>query len=384
MGSSTLFPAEDKLREKANYHGWKMSINLSLEDQGVLDHVKGNIVEPPSNAPAAARKKWKTGEVKTRKIIWDSIDKCLVAYISDLDTSKEIYDRMMSLFKVNDENQVLFLRNKLKEIKKGKDESMQTYFLRITEIRNDLLSIGETITDREMALTTLGGLPSEWYVFRTIVLNNNIIPGFEELMARCIQEETRVQEQEMPMPKAPPAAFSSQFKKRNNSRTKSERKAGPKGGRKGRCYICDKADHYARECPDRKDSHWDDDQNPSHDNQRNGKFNRKDKRSDGNQGRGQPFKKARNSRYESNIVENKQDEYYLPAALSTSAPSDSMGIWLIDSGASRHFTGYKEVLHNLIEKETNLEIVLGDNMKYPVKDVGNVSLKLNQGNTIQL
>eukprot|EP00253_Pinus_taeda_P008421 PITA_08421 len=61
-----------------------------------------------------------------------------------------------------------------------------------------------------------------------------------------------------------------------------------------------------------------------------------------------------------------------------------MGIWLIDSGASRHFTGYKEVLHNLVEKETNLEIVLGEDMKYPVKGVGNVSLKLNQGNMIHL
>eukprot|EP00253_Pinus_taeda_P015982 PITA_15982 len=61
-----------------------------------------------------------------------------------------------------------------------------------------------------------------------------------------------------------------------------------------------------------------------------------------------------------------------------------MGIWLIDSDASRHFTSYKEVLHNLVEKETNLEIVLGDDIKYPVKGVGNVSLELNQGNTIHL
>eukprot|EP00253_Pinus_taeda_P022484 PITA_22484 len=343
MGSSTLFPTEDKLCEKANYHRWKMCIDLTLEDQGVLDHVRGNIVEPPSNASVVARNKWKTGEVKTKKIIWDSIDKRLVAYISDLNTSKDIYDRLVSLFKVNDANQVLFLRNNLKEIKKGKDESMQAYFLRITEIRNDLLSIRETITNREMELTNLGGLPSEWYVFRTTLLNNNVIPGFEELMARCIQEETRVEEQEMPM-------------------------------RKG---------HYAKECPNRKDSHWDDDQNPSLGNQRNAKFNSKGKRSVGNQGIGQPFKKARNSRYESNIVENKEDEYYLPTALSTSAPSDSMGIWLIDNGASRHFTGYK-VLHNLIEKESKLEIVLGDNKKYPVKGVSNVSIKLNQGKTIHL
>ncbi|WP_369124417.1 hypothetical protein, partial [Actinobacillus pleuropneumoniae] len=76
-------------------------------------------------------------------MIRDSIDKHLVAYISELDTSKEIYDRLVSLFKVNDANQVLFLRNKLREIKKGKDESMQAYFLRITKIKNDLLSIGE-------------------------------------------------------------------------------------------------------------------------------------------------------------------------------------------------------------------------------------------------
>ena len=64
MGSSSLFPAEDKLCEKADYHGWKMSIDLTLEDQGVLDHVRGNIVEPPSNASAAAWNKWKNGEVK--------------------------------------------------------------------------------------------------------------------------------------------------------------------------------------------------------------------------------------------------------------------------------------------------------------------------------
>eukprot|EP00253_Pinus_taeda_P005119 PITA_05119 len=221
---------------------------------------------------------------------------------------------------------------------------MQAYFLRITEIKNDLLSIGEVIPNREMALTTLGGLPFEWYIFRTTLLNNNVIPGFEELMARCIQEEARMEEQEMPTLKG----------------------------------------HYARECPDKRDSHQDDDQNRSQANQRNGRSNGRGKRSAGNQGRGQPFKKTRNSRYESNTVNNKQDEYYLLVALFTSPPPDSLGNWLIDSGASRHFTGYKEALHNLIEKETNVEIVLGDNLKYPVKDVGNVSLKLNQGNTIHL
>ena len=70
-------------------------------------------------------------------------------------------------------------------------------------------------------------------MFRTTLLNYKVIPGFEELMARCIQEETRVEEQEMHIPKGPPAAFSSHAKKGNNFGTKSKGKARPKGGRKG-------------------------------------------------------------------------------------------------------------------------------------------------------
>ena len=91
MGSSSHFLAEDKLREKSDYHGWKMSLDLTLEEQEVLDYVRGGITEPPSNAPVATRNKWTKGEVKAKKIIRDSIDKHLVAYISKLNTSKEIY-----------------------------------------------------------------------------------------------------------------------------------------------------------------------------------------------------------------------------------------------------------------------------------------------------
>lgn len=92
----------------------------------------------------------------------------------------------------------------------------------------------------------------------------------------------------------------------------------------------------------------------------------------------------RNSRYEeSNFVE-KQTEFYLISALSTATAPDTLDHWLIDSGASRHFIGYKEVLTNLIEKKTNLEIILGDNATYPVKGIGTSTLHFNQGQTIHL
>ena len=52
---------------------------------------------------------------------------------------------------------------------------------------------------------------------------------------------------------------------------------------------------------------------------------------------------------------------------------------MIDSGDSRHLTGYKEALSDLVEKDTNLEIILGDNPIYLVKGTRNVNLHLSQG-----
>eukprot|EP00253_Pinus_taeda_P032390 PITA_32390 len=312
-----------------------MSLDLTLEEKEVMNYVQGKITEPPSNAPTAAKTKYNNTEVKAKKIFRDSIDKHLAVYIFKLKTSKEIYDRLVSMFKVSNANQILFLKNKLKDIKKGKDEDIQSYFLRITKIKNDLLSIGEVILDMELTLTTLGGLPLKW---------------FKEAKSRM----TDIQKW------------------------------------KGRCFVCNKFGHYARECPNRRDTPRDDDYHNNcrgnfNNDKRNGRSNGKGKRNAGHQGNGRPSKKSRNSTYEeSNVVNNKQKEYYLISALSTASPSDTLGNLLIDSGASRHFTRYKEALFNLIEKETNLEIILGDDATYPVKGVGSVTLQLNQGNTINL
>jgi len=112
-----------------------MSLDLTLEEKEVMNYVQSKILEPPSNAPTTAKTKYNSVEVKVKKIIMDSIDKHLMAYISELKTSKEIYLRLVGMFKVNNANQILFLKNKLKDIKKGKDKDIQSYFLRITEIK---------------------------------------------------------------------------------------------------------------------------------------------------------------------------------------------------------------------------------------------------------
>lgn len=56
----------------------------------------------------------------------------------------------------------------------------------------------------------------------------------------------------------------------------------------------------------------------------------------------------------------------------------------MDSGASRHFTGYCKVFSNLVERETNLKILLGDNSSHDVKRFGSTSFHSNSSQTIHL
>ncbi|WP_208081358.1 hypothetical protein, partial [Bacteroides uniformis] len=68
-----------------------MTLDLILEDQDAMDYVQGKIQEPSSSAPVATKSKNKKGGIKAKLMIWDSIHKILVAYISELHTSKKMY-----------------------------------------------------------------------------------------------------------------------------------------------------------------------------------------------------------------------------------------------------------------------------------------------------
>jgi hypothetical protein len=51
--------------------------------------------------------------------------------------------------------------------------------------------------------------------------------------------------------------------------------------------------------------------------------------------------------------------------------------WLIDSGASKHMTGYKYSLSKLVQKDSPQKVKLSDDYKYPIKGVREASYRLD-------
>ena len=76
-------------------------------------------------------------------------------------------------------------------------------------------------------------------------------------------------------------------------------------------------------------------------------------------------------------------EYYLVSALSGSIIIGE-DTWKIDSGASKHMSGYKGALSNLKEKQFSCMVELGDNSTYPILGVGSTSFQLNSGDMIHM
>ncbi len=66
-----------------------------------------------------------------------------------------MYDKLIGMYQVNNLSQILALKNQLKDIKMNKGETIQAYYMRISKVKDQLLSIGEIIYDRELVLNTL-------------------------------------------------------------------------------------------------------------------------------------------------------------------------------------------------------------------------------------
>jgi hypothetical protein len=85
----------------------------------------------------------------------------------------------------------------------------------------------------------------------------------------------------------------------------------------------------------------------------------------------------------SKMLREQIKEHVLISALSGSiTPREDT--CLIDSGASKHMIGQKDILSYISEKKFSQKVTLGDDYQYPIKGVGESNYKLNLGNSMKM
>jgi hypothetical protein len=244
--------SENKLDGASNFRAWKTRIDLILAKNKVLDIVKVKIVEPefekrkekePQNV--AVMEKFKDDDIKTMSIIVESIKDHLIPYISHLDSSKKMYDALTTLFSIKNIGQIMSLNNYLHDMKMNDDDNITSYFVRISQLRDQLQAIEEIISEKELVNIVLNGLPKTWDAFVASMNTRKEYPTFEELWTCCAQQESRINAKEKPQKEYDDQAFTTRFKNfRNKRKFVSRRKPNQrKDISKIQCFNCRKYGH---------------------------------------------------------------------------------------------------------------------------------------------
>ena len=127
-----------------NFRAWKYRIGLIFEENDLARFVKNEVPEPDD---AAKKTKHQKDTIRAKRIIADSIKDHLIPYVSSKKTPKEMLDALTRLYEGNNINLKMNLRAQLENTRIQKGEMIQEYFSRISEFKEQLEAIGDTIEE---------------------------------------------------------------------------------------------------------------------------------------------------------------------------------------------------------------------------------------------
>ena len=157
MTSSTKL--EDKLEGIENFRAWKYRIGLILQENDLDKYVKEEVSE------AEAKEKHRKDMIRAQRIIADSIKDHLISQVSSKKNPKEMYDGLSRMFEGRSINGEMNLRAQLKSTRMSHGESIHDYFSRVSQIKEQLESIGDKLDEDEMVMNAPNGLTRPWESF---------------------------------------------------------------------------------------------------------------------------------------------------------------------------------------------------------------------------
>jgi hypothetical protein len=294
-------------------------------------------------------------DVKARRIILDAVKDHLIPHLSEKKSAREMFVALTNLFQSSNTNRKMVLREKLRDTKMTRSDTVTSYLTKITQVRDQLAVVGEVVTDEELVRTTLNGFSKPWAPFIKGIVARETLPKFDRLWDDFIQEE--IQEESLAGQQVGDdenLALASQARKsKGNTGGESTSQAGKKKDlSKVKCFACHKSGHYASQCPERK------------------------------KGKGKSQQVATSAETQvKEFVERFEKDFLLVSCLSGTVSNSA---WFVDSGASRHMTGTHELFTSLSEKDLDLHVELGTNAKCGVEGVGTVRFQLESGGSLEV
>lgn len=98
-----------------------------------------------------------------------------------------MYEALKYMFENENTLRALTLKGHLQSINMTKGDIIAAFFMKMSDIRGQLGSIGEIISEKELVLTTLNNIPKNWEPFLQSMSGREKLPTFDHLWTDCTQ-----------------------------------------------------------------------------------------------------------------------------------------------------------------------------------------------------
>ena len=122
----------------------------------------------------------------------NAIKDLFIPHISQKKKTKNLFDALVSLYQDKNINKKMILWNKLRAIDMTKLNTVTNHLMKVAQIRDQHVAVGEKIADEELVNMAPKGFLALWETFVQKILAHGHLPSLETLWDDDIQEETRM------------------------------------------------------------------------------------------------------------------------------------------------------------------------------------------------
>ena len=146
---------EYSLVGSSNYIAWKDRMEGVLDDKGLKAFIDAEVPKPTD---AAQVKAWKKKIAKCRRILLEGVRDHIVSSLHGKASPYLMWKSLIDLFQSKSDQRKLALKDKLRNIKMEKGDSMPKYLTKFIQCRDELGSVGVTFDDEELVSLALLGI----------------------------------------------------------------------------------------------------------------------------------------------------------------------------------------------------------------------------------
>lgn len=232
-----------KLKGAENWTTWKFQVTVTLKAGGAWEVVSGATPSPEKEDKAEqeiAVQAWNKKDNLAQRIIATTIEEKPLLHILNLSSSRDMWDRLVSVYEQKSESSVHMLLQQWYGLQKKPSDDIATHVAKLEDLAHRLETMGEKIPTQMVIAKILMTLPPSFGHFVSAWESTQASERtLTNLISRLTIEESRAGSNE----KSDSTAFASDRRSSGNYK---------KFEKTGTCHFCHKKGHWIRDCRKRK------------------------------------------------------------------------------------------------------------------------------------